>query len=273
MKKIAFSLIVGALFLGNSSQLHAQIINGSFTTGDFTGWNTVGGTSGGPQVLTTSATLPTGVTPPTPPTGSTQALIQSTDGDDTGATSATVAAIETAFNAADAVNTTYNALILPSTYNDNPSLYYPYTSGPFVPDNGQAIYQTFTLSSEATLTFAYSYQTFDGYPFDSAGYVLDGNYSPLAPPSATPAGTTPPYPSSDTPNLVPTAYVFVSPITLSAGTHTLGFVAYNTQGPADSTSLYVTDISVPEPGEWALMLLGAVGLIFARKFRARFSAI
>ena len=178
-------------------------------------------------------------------------MIQSTDGD-AGATSASIATIDAALNNG-----------LPSTANSDPL----YPTGTFSPDNGQAIYQTFSLSSEATLTFAYSYQTNDGYPFDSAGYVLDSVYHPLE--------ITPPYPSTGA-NLTPMAYTFVSPITLGAGSHTLGFVAYNTDGPADSTSLFVADVStseVPEPSTWVLLVFGCVGLAFTRKLRPGLFAI
>src|ERR1700683_5354596 len=240
MKKIVFLLIVGALFVGNGSQLHAQILNGSFSTGDFTDWTTAGGTSSGPTVVTSGAT---------PPTGTTAALIQSTDGDSSGAQSAQVGPITTTGTIDEVLGVT-----LPPTTNSNPL----YDTGTFTPDNGQAIYQTFSVSTASTLTFAYSYQTNDGYPYDSVGYVLDGRYTQLV--------QTPPYPSSST----PTPYTFVAPLSLSAGPHTLASVAYNTNGRADSPSLYVTDVStsaVPEPGEWALMILGGLGLLWARKLR------
>jgi len=68
-EKIAFLLIVGVLILDNTSHLHAQILNGSFTTGDLTHWNTLGS----PVVVTTG---------PTPPTGTPQALVLSTSGFD-----------------------------------------------------------------------------------------------------------------------------------------------------------------------------------------------
>jgi len=92
---------------------------------------------------------------------------------------------------------------------------------------------------------------------------LDGVYTPLAIPTLT---------YLQTPNPNPTAYTTLS-LSLSPGTHTLGFVAYNTGDNTLSSSLYVTDVSVPEPSEWMLMLLGSVGLIIARKLRSKFSAI
>ncbi len=61
MKKIALLLVASALFLGNGSLLRAQTIaNGSFATGDFTGWTTLGSV----QALTSGS--------PTPPIGTTE---------------------------------------------------------------------------------------------------------------------------------------------------------------------------------------------------------
>src|ERR1035437_6039323 len=112
MKKIAFLLIVGVLILDNTSHLHAQILNGSFTTGDITHWNTLGS----PVVVTTG---------PTPPTGTTQALVLSTSGDLTLLISASAAAIDAALG-----------VTLPSTSGTGTA--YP---GDHLPVNGQAIYQ------------------------------------------------------------------------------------------------------------------------------------
>ena len=248
MKKIAFSLIVGALFLGNSSHLHAQILNGSFTTGDFTDWNTVGGSSGGPQVVMSGPTPPLGIT--------TQAFVQSTDADFSLSISASAATLDAALG-----------VTLPSTTNGGNFLYPP---GPFSPTNGQAIYQTFSVGAQATLSFAYSFQTNDYFPYDSTGYVLDGVYTQLA--SPPPFGT--PSPDSAPGFAYGTPYTTLS-LMLNPGTHTFGFVAYNTNDEYSSSALYVTDVSAttPEPREWQLMLLGCAGLLLARKFRSKLSAI
>lgn len=268
MKKTAFLLVVAALFLANSSHLHAQISNGSFTDG-FTGWTVIKGSSGGPQVLTSTAPLSisynnnnyTGldvgqVTPPTPPTGTTQALIQGPTSDTTGAYSASAATIETA------LGTTLASTQGPDDLGADP--------GTFIPLNGQAIYQTFTTTNATTLSFDYSFQTFDFYPFDEAGYVLNGVYHDLAQPSED-------YNSwyNDGPSLTPTLYKNVSLSLNTPGTYTLGFVAYETGTNANSsaysnaTSLFVTDVSVPEPSEWALMLLGGASLILAGRLRSK----
>jgi len=245
MKKIIFLLVVGVMLLGNVFPLSAQILNGSFTNG-FTDWNIVGGSSGEPQVVTSDAT---------PPTGSTAALVQSTNEDQSLSISASAATLDAALGVT--LPATYDGNILDPTYGQS-----------FPAVNGQAIYQTFTLASEATLSFAYSYQTNDYYPYDATGYVLDGVYTPLV---ITPAYT-------GAVNSTPTAYAVIPPqpsLVLGAGSHTLAFVAYNTGGHSDSTSLYVTDVSttaaVPEPSEWTLMLLACVGLILVRKLRRAFS--
>jgi hypothetical protein len=183
-----------------------------------------------------------------PATLGTEALIQSTDGDFTLSQSASAATLDAALGVT--LPATYDGNILDSTYGQS-----------FPAVNGQAIYQTFNLTGQATLSFDFSYQTNDYYPYDSVGYVLDGVYTPLV--------ITPVY--TGTTNPTPTAYLSIQPLTLDAGTHTLGFVAYNTGGHGYSTSLYVTDVSVPEPGEWTLMLLGGLGLILARKLRLAFS--
>jgi hypothetical protein len=244
MKKNAFLFVVATLFLGNVFPLSAQIVNGTFSTGDLTGWTVVGGSSGGPQVVTSN---------PLSTEDGTAALVQSTSGDLSLSLSASAATL----NAALGVS-------LPSTYDGN--ILDPSWGQSFPAVNGQAIYQTFTLTSEATLSFSYSYQTNDYYPYDAVGYVLDGNTSR----TYTSLVTTPAY--TGTVNSIPTAYLSVQTLTLSPGTYTLGFVAYNTGGHGDSTSLYVTDISttpvlpeqVPEPGEGTLILLGVVGLIIVR---------
>jgi len=243
MKKIAFLLVASAFILGNSSFLRAQtIVNGSFATGDFTGWTTLGSV----QALTSGG--------PTPPIGTTQAYIQSTDEVSPGS-SVSAATINSALSTS-----------LPATFDTGTQFFGP---GPFTAENGQAIYQSFTLGSTATLSFAYSFQSDDIYPFDNVGYVLDGVYTQLARPENPLIGGP----------TTPTDFTDVT-LTLSSGSHTLGFVAYNTNVTPDpndtqgSTGIYVTNVSVesvPEPSAWGLLLLSAVGLIVVSKVRSRFS--
>lgn len=211
--------------------LHAQIFaDGDFSTGTFTGsgWTLLG--------------TPTVVSSNPPPSGSLySAEIQSTDASepDTGT------GVSTSIIASDLGISSGN---LPSTEGTPPGGEF----GIFGPQNGQAIYQTFSLDTAGTLSFEFSYQTADWSPYDSVGFVLDGVYTQLV---ATPVYN----PSAPT---TPDAYqLYVDPVALGAGTHTLGFVAYNT-GTSDytsgysSTTLYVGDITVPEPGTWVLFGLG-----------------
>jgi hypothetical protein len=128
----------------------------------------------------------------------------------------------------------------------------PNTDITYTPTQGQAIYQDFSLSQTSTLSFEFSYSTFDNFPYDSAGYVLDGVYHQLeqTPPSQ---------------QLTPSAYQTVGNIELSAGEHQLAFVSYNTGDDTTSTHLYVTDIEVPEPATFILTGIGLVVLGFAAK--------
>jgi len=240
-----------AFVLLGSTSATAQILNGSFTTGDLSDWQVLGD----PSVIAsgTPATLD----------GSNQAFIQSTDG-----VNPDVSASATLIAATLLTPDT----ILPPTYNnDLDDLSSPYgVANPA--ENGQAIYQTFTLSSAATLTFAYSFQTDDYQGFDSTGYTLDGNYYQLAIPTNV-------YPATD-PD--PTPYTTVN-LSLTAGTHTLGFVAYNTNEPAVAnsedtegpTTLFVSDIAtivVPEPSASGMILFGMLALILLRKLRSHSSS-
>ena len=227
MNKIVFLLIAGVLALSSSSHLQAQLFNGSFTTADFTDWQTLG--------------LPTVVTD-----GSTQADIQSTDQLTNGSASVSATTIEATLG-----------VTLPQTSGIDP---HPgSTFGYFDPTNGEAIYQTFALGGAGTLSFSYAYSTDDYYPYDSAGYVLDGVYTTLVNPPVYNGGA-----------ISKTGFVNVT-LSLNSGTHTLAFVSYNTNDQYGSTSLYVTDITAtvatPEPSSWALVIVGGVGLVLFRRYR------
>jgi len=261
MKIIASLVIAGALLLGPASRLQAQILNGSFTdtssgsTSGFADWTLVGGGTDqttGPVVLTNLSALPSGVIPPTPPSGTTtQAFLQSTDEDFDMAMSASGATLNSKLHVLLGLSTT-DTNLLDATFGQT-----------FPATNGQAIYQTFSVNAPATLSFAYSTQSDDYYPYDSAGYVLDGIYTSLI--------TQPPYTDPFVPNETPTTYATKTlTLGLTTGTHTLAFVAFNTGGHAASTSLFVTDVSadvVPEPSQWELLLMGLFGLFLVRKLR------
>jgi hypothetical protein len=206
---------------------------------DFTTWQTLG----------------------TPAVTTAETDISSTDAESDSSSASVSAAV---------INTTLNiAGGLPSTSGTEP---FPGSQpATFAATNGQAIYITFTLAQSATVTFDYSMTTNDYYPNDSVGYVLGDptstTYTTLANPPAY-NGTLPA--TEDFPPLT---------LTLDAGTHVLGFVAYNTNDEYGSTTLSVTNItavpissdsslvSTPEPSVWELSLLGLAGLFVFRKFR------
>jgi len=126
----------------------------------------------------------------------------------------------------------------------------PNTDIIYLPTDGQAIYQYFTLSQAAMLSFKYAYSTFDIYPQDSAGMTLDGNYTEF---QQTPAQQ----------QTTPSGYMTVSNIELQPGEHQLGFVSYNTGDNTASTHIYITDIeltAVPEPAPAILLAMGIAGL-------------
>lgn len=236
MRKPAFLLIFSNILLGAIS-LHAQIVNGSFTEGTngFDGWTLLGV----PAVVDTV---------PLPPFGLTAAQIQSTD---TGTTSG-AASSSNSVSAAE-IDTTLG-VTLPQTSGSNPTQEFGYFSA----TTGEAIYQTFTLSDAGTLSFDYSYQTNDYHPFDSVGFVLNGTYTELV---ATPA-----YTGSTISTLTP--YTNYS-IDLAPGTYTVAFVAYNTNDTYSSTSLFVTDVTVPEPMAWMLILAGLGALALTLRLKSR----
>jgi hypothetical protein len=206
------------LFLSNLClcvSLHADIVNGSFTQGS-------DGFTGWTQLGSTT-------TGSASPPGGTYANISSTNG--TGGVSVV-----------DTIDTKLHVVL-------------PDTDLIYAPTEGEAIYQGFSLSQPGTLSFEFAYSTFDDFPQDSAGYVLDGQYTELE--------QTPP-----TQQTTPSAYQLVSDIPLSAGAHQLAFVSYNTGDDTSSTHIYVTDIQVtgaPEPEAWVLMAAGLGLLILVAK--------
>lgn len=231
MKNIAFLLIVGFTSFLVPSQLKAQLFNGSFDTGDFSNWQLLGN----PVVLTSGG--------PTPPSGTTQAAIQSTDAGINPGDAVSVAAIDAALG-----------VTLPPTQGSASGIAY----GTFNPTDGEAIYQAFALSEASTLTFSFAMSTEDWHPFDSAGYVLDGVYTQLV---------SPPVYNGTLPQTLPYSTLTLN---VGAGSHTLGFVSYNTNDQYGSTTLYVTNVSAlaaPEPSTWVLIVMGLISIYMFRKYR------
>jgi len=193
-------------FLATRVSSAQTVTNGSFETGDFTGWQT----AGTPTVLGS---------PPTPVTGNFQALINSTGNEATGiyaSTNAVSASVLDTF-----LNTT-----LPTNANGDPI-------------NGEAIQQTFTVTEACTLTFSYAYQSREapGDGFDETGYVLNGVFHILAD-TSTPGQSM----ANATGFFVwGLPYQTVS-ITLVPGTYTLGFVTYNTFNMEAPSGLFIDNV-------------------------------
>jgi hypothetical protein len=219
MKKPYFLLIFGNL-IASCFLLHAQVTNGSFSTDDFSGWTVLGN----PTIDTS-----------TPPAGATAgAVISSTNTLDT----------------PDAVDytTIQNTLgvILPST-----------NIGTEAPVNGEAIFQTITLTVPTQLTFEYQMTAQDtrilttdevGYSLTNVGSITSSDPYP---------GTF--YALDDAEPL--DVYSPVTTDTIAPGTYYLGLIAYNTADNHGLTSFEVSDVGeAPEPATWMLMVGGLVFL-------------
>ena len=190
--------------------------NGSFETGDFTGWQV----TVNPMAVNPTSPAVLG-SPPTPVNGNFQALINSTGNSLSGiyanANSVSAATLNTF------LNTT-----LPSNAGGNPV-------------NGEAIQQTFSTATGATVSFSYKYESREapGDGFDEAGYVLNGVFYSLAD-TSTPGET---MANADTPFVWGLPYQTVS-ITVGPGVNTLSFVVYNTGNTSAPTGLFVDNVTV-----------------------------
>ena len=200
---------IAAAFLITGGASAQTFTNGSFETGDFTGWQTAGIPS-----ITTG--------PPTPVSGTKEALINST-----GATASGVYANSNSATAAQLQS--FLGTTLPGNAQGAAT-------------NGQAIQQTFSTPNGATLTFWYKYASRElaqnGY--DETGYILNGVFHVLA--DTNTAGQD----GSQAVGFLMyegLPYRCVS-ITIPAGTTTLGFVAYNTGNTAAPSALFLDNITV-----------------------------
>ncbi len=226
MKKAIFLLFLSNLCLGVS--LHAQIINGSFTDG-LNGWT---------QVPNTNAITVNTSNPPTSATA--DVFITSTDiGDPSyqSSESASPTAIQNALGAA-----------LPASNN-----------GTQPAQDGQAIYQEFTLTAPAAVMFEYKSSSADDPFNDGVGYSIT-NVASITSGDPLP-GIFHLLSNSQS------SYVQVTSTELAAGTYILGFAAYNTGDEYEPTDIQISEISVPEPATWLLAACGflAVGTLAARR--------
>jgi uncharacterized protein with beta-barrel porin domain len=217
--------ILVAPFLSQTAQ--AQIVNGSFETGDFTGWQIVGT----PTITTATGPTPPPLNPPpTPPAGTFQALINSTGSG---------APAGTAYSAVNAVPAatlnTFLGTTLPSTISNSVPGFPPGTVIP--PINGEAIKQTFSSPGGGKITFDYEYGSREapGNGADGTGYTINGVYTNLA--------------NSLTPGQGGVGVGFFTfglpyqstTVTVGPGQTTFGLVAYNTGNAASPSGLFLDD--------------------------------
>jgi uncharacterized protein with beta-barrel porin domain len=228
--KFLFLLSVVALTFFAAQTASAQpFTNGSFETGDFTGWQvTMGANPGSPLVVSGGPTLLNGQVSnlPMPFDGNFQALIQSTGGASAGQGIEVIGA-----GGLDE----FVGTVLP-----NSSI----VGG--IPTNGEAIKQTFSVTGSTTLTFAYAYQSKQDVNsgVDETGYVLNGVFHVLADSNS---------PGVSTANSAGGVFANGLPyqtlqINLAPGTNTISFVAYNTFHELATTALFVDGFTLtPNP--------------------------
>jgi MBG domain len=212
-----FSLLFFVLFsMGIASA--QTFTNGSFETGDFTGWQTSGTPAvlGGPSVVAGGA--------PTPPSGSFQALLNSTGASGSGAPD--IYAFSNSVTAATL--NTFLATTLPGNANG-------------AAQDGEAIQQTFSTTNGATITFSYAYESREipGNGYDETGYVLNGVFHILA------DTNTPNQSSANHTEFLTGGTVYQTvKLTVGPGVTKLGFVAYNTGNTSAPSGLFVDNVVV-----------------------------
>ena len=217
-------LISGLLLLaaGTHTAHGSVIVNGSFETGDFTGWTTTGATS----IQGSGFTAPTN--------GSFQALATSGTG------SVSAASLAAFFGVGS----------LPGNGNGAAT-------------EGSGFKQSFTLASASTLSFDYKLVTNEavGSGFDEIMY-FDGSTNLLGSANNAISGQG----AAGFINGTPYATVTLN---LSAGTHTIGFAAYDTGDTVVDSGIVIDNVSleaVPEPGT-ALFGFACVGVAALRRRR------
>jgi hypothetical protein len=115
----------------------------------------------------------------------------------------------------------------------------PGSAGSSTVVDGQAIVQSFSLASSGVLTFEFASSSEDYSSYDQVGYVLDNAFHALSKGQSS--------------------YTSSGSISLGAGSHTLGFVAYNTGDNFSPTEINVANVEVtelPEPATWLLLACG-----------------
>jgi hypothetical protein len=233
LRTLAIGLaLTASVALGTARTAQAQIVNGGFETGDFTGWATAGDTT---VVMEAFGVVP--------PQGQFQAQISTL---------------------VDAVSDTDIETFLGLT----PGTLDGLGNGDAV--EGSAIRQTFSATAGQILTFKWNFLTDEDVDFADPDFN-DFAFFSIAPAAFELADiVTWPLFSPATGILNQTGYqmgMFTIPAT---GMYTLGFGVMDAGDGGIESVLLVDDVAVvPEPASMALMLLGAPGLLAARRRRGQ----
>jgi hypothetical protein len=245
------------LFTAASIPGNAQILNGSFETGDFAGWNTTGFTAAEQYTSAQTADGNFASFEIHPTQGNFEALA-ATDyfGNSNPVAPAT---LETFLGLnSGSLSNIANAAV----------------AGDFV-DDGSAFKQTFSVAAASTLSFDWNFltnETLAPINNDYGFYTLDSSVTELADAGnrqffSVPGGNAAPYAAE-------TGWSTVS-LTLSPGTYTLGFGAVNIDDNTISSGLLIDNVTLtgttattPEPGTLArLISVGVTGLLASMRRR------
>ena len=242
-------LLAALAFLLAPVMAQANLINGGFETGNFTGWQTIG------DALVVDSSIGT------PPAGATyQALITTAPSDPpfrqhpqnysgTNSVSALCTSVPGFIDPLEAF------LGLPNCSLKNLAA----VIDPFTPSawEGSAIKQTFTGNVGDVLSFSWNFLTDEGLQSDFAFVVLDGTLSLLAHFSTV-------SPGSGTPFLNESGYHVFGAILPTGGVHSIGVgVVDGFIDPAVNSALLVDNFfvtKIPEPASWWLLGLGLMGM-------------
>jgi hypothetical protein len=240
-------LLAALTFLLAPVMAQADLINGGFETGNFTGWQTIG------DALVVDSSIGT------PPAGGTfQALITTAPSDPpfrqhpqnySGTNSVSVCPASLSPDPLDAF------LGLPRcSLKDLAAVIDPFTPSAW---EGSAIKQTFTGNVGDVLSFSWNFLTDEGLQSDFAFVVLDGTLSLLAHFSTV-------SPGSGTPFLNESGYHVFGAILPTGGVHSIGVgVVDGFIDPAVNSALLVDNFfvtKIPEPASWWLLGLGLMGM-------------